>query len=272
MRSPAVRRPAHAARSEPRSALERGFAVLHCFEPVSRPLTNGEISRLTGIPKPTLTRVIASLVRLGYLKPSLEADHYELSARTVQLARAFLDSVDVRAAARPHLAELAEFAGASSFLAVRDGPDMVLVETMRSRSAPVSLRSEVGTRLSLATSALGRAWLGALGEQALSTVLEELAAFHGREWPKLKRGISRALGEVHEEGCCVSIGDWHPEINTAAVPLRSAEGEPMAINCGGPAFSLSERRLRDEIVPRLIETAHAIAGEVGGSAATEAIR
>lgn len=272
LRRSAKRRTASVARAEPRSALERGFAVLHCFEPVSRPLANGELSRLTGIPKPTVTRVVASLVGLGYLKPAAEADHYELSARSVRLARAFLDSVDLRAIARPHLADLAEFSGASSFLAVRDAADMVLVETMRSRSAPVSLRSDVGTRLSLATSALGRAWLAALGERALAQVLDELAVFHGAGWPKLRRSVLRAIAATRSEGCCVSIGDWHPEINTAAVPLRSAEGELLAINCGGPSFWLSERRLRDELVPRLIETARTIAGEIGGSAATDAMR
>lgn len=255
-----------------RSALERGFAVLHCFEDAMRPLANGDISQHTGIPKPTVTRVIATLVRLGYLKPAREPDHYELSARTVRLARAFLDRIDLRAIARPYLGELAEFAGAASFLAVRDGPDVVLVETARARSAVVLLRSEVGTRLSLATSALGRAWLASLGDAALARVLGELAAFHGPAWPKLRKGLARALAETRRAGCCVSIGDWHADINTAAVPLRTAEGELMAINCGGPAFALSERRLRDAVVPRLVATAHAIAEEIGGAAAIDAIR
>lgn len=246
--------------------------MLECFEPVSRPLANGELSRLTGIPKPTVTRLVATLVRLGYLKPSTRPDHYELTARAIGLARSFLDGIDARAIARPHLAELAEFSGAASFLAVRDGPDMVLVEVLRSRSAPVSLQLDVGARLSLATSALGRAWLSALSERVLEQVLAELAAAHEAIWPKLRRGLLRSLSEIRSEGCCVSIGDWHPQINTAAVPLRSAQGELMAINCGAPSFALSESRLREVIVPRLIRTAGEIAEEIGGSAALAAIR
>ncbi len=254
------------------SALQRGFAVLHCFESASGPLANGDISRLTGIPKPTVTRLIATLVSIGYLRPSHEADHYQLSARVVRLARAFLDGIDVRSVARPYLAELAESTGASSFLAVREGADVVLVETWRSRSAIVLLRSEVGSRLSLATSALGRAWLAALGEQALARVLDELASVHGAAWPKMRRGLAAALAEVRRDGCSVSVGDWRPEINTAAVPLRTAEGELMAINCGGPAFTVSERRLRETVVPRLKATAGAIAAEIGGTAGLDAIQ
>lgn len=38
----------------------------------------------------------------------------------------------------------------------------------------------------------------------------------------------------------------------------------MALNCGGPAFSFTEKRLRNEVAPRLIDTAQAIARDTGG--------
>lgn len=269
---PGHRRSSQGRRLETRSALGRGLAVLECFEPVSRPLANADLSRLTGIPKPTVTRLVATLVEFGYLKPSAQVDHYELSARAIGLARSFLDGIDARAIARPHLAELAEFADAASFLAVRDGPDMVLVEVLRSRSAPVSLQLDVGARLSLVTSALGRAWLAALGERALERVLDELAETHGAAWSKLRRNLLRSLPGIRRDGYCVSIGDWHPQINTAAVPLRSAQGELMAVNCGALSFALSESRLRELIVPQLVRTAGEIAEEIGGSAALAAMR
>jgi DNA-binding IclR family transcriptional regulator len=62
------------------SALERGIAVLRCFEPGGGALRNGELARRTGIPKPTLTRLAATLVSLGLLKHARADDRYELAA------------------------------------------------------------------------------------------------------------------------------------------------------------------------------------------------
>lgn len=265
-------RTAAEARTVPHSALERGFAVLHCFEPVSRPLANADLSRMTGIPKPTITRVVATLVSLGYLAPARETDHYELTARPVRLARAFLDAIDVRTTARQHLADLAELAHAVAFLGVRDGPHIIVVEAQRSRSVPVLLRAGVGTRLPLTTSAMGRAWLAALSEKSLEKVFHELSTIHGVEWPRMTVELKTKLEETRLAGCCISIGDWHPEINTAAVPIRTATDDLLVINCGGPAFTVPEERMRAMIVPRLLQTAHVIANEVGGSSGREAIR
>jgi len=256
----------------PRSALERGFAVLHCFEPVSRPLANGELSGSTGIPKPTVTRVVASLVGLGYLKPAAEADHYELSARSVGLARAFLDSVDLRASARPHLAALAEFSGASSF------SPFAMLRTWCSSKPCVRARQRCRCALKSARAcrsqprARPRMAGCALGERALAQVFDELASFHGAAWPKLRRTVLRVIADTRSEGCCVSIGDWHPEINTAAVSAAQRRRRTAGDQLRRPSYSLSERRLRDEIVPRLVETARTIAREIGGSAANDAMR
>ena len=40
-------------------------------------------------------------------------------------------------------------------------------------------------------------------------------------------------------------------------------GERVALNCGGPAFKFPESRLREEIAPRLLAAAQAIAAEIG---------
>src|SRR5689334_18434319 len=90
------------------SALERGIAVLRCFESGVSALGNGELARLTGIPKPTVTRLVGTLVSLGLLRVATDGERWSLGAGVLPLARAFLDSLDVRAIARPHMKTLAD--------------------------------------------------------------------------------------------------------------------------------------------------------------------
>ena len=94
-------------------ALVRGFEVLDCYAAARRPLGTNEVAELTGIPKPTVSRLIATLAGLGHLRPAAQGTAYELAAGVVRLAEAFLGAIDVRHHARPHVVQLAEECNAS---------------------------------------------------------------------------------------------------------------------------------------------------------------
>lgn len=247
------------------NALVRGFEVLDCVAASARPLGNAEISQATGIPRPTVSRLLATLVGLGHLREARDGSGYELAAGVVRLAQAFLGAIDVRQQARPHLVALAEACSASAFLAVRDADDMLVVEAGRSRSAVALLGSDVGTRMAVATSALGRAWLAGVDETMRRAVLMRLRSGTHAVRAHAGRALDAALAAAREQGYALSIGEWHPDINSVAVAVQTPGGEVVAVNCGGPAFLMSAQRLQDVVVPRLLETAAALAREIGGT-------
>lgn len=255
--------------TEPRdtvSALDRGLALLRCFTPDQRVLGPTALARLTGIPRPSVIRLAATLVAHRWLRPEPDGDGYMLGAGVVTLAQAFLSGLDIRAAARGPMQALAEATGGSVYLAVRDGLDMVLVEACRPRKTLVLARLDVGSRAPLPNSALGRAALGVLShtDPALhAELIAELKARHGSAWPALAAGLQRALGEQAQTGWCVSAGEFHPEINSISVALRGPDGEVVAFNCGGPAFMFDEPRLRQTVGPALRAMACAIADDIG---------
>jgi DNA-binding IclR family transcriptional regulator len=246
------------------SALERGVAVLRCFTEDRRVLGPTELSRLTGIPRPTVTRLATTLVSLGLLQPERGGDRYRLGAGVVSLARVFLAGLDVRAIARAPMQALAEALGCSVYLAVRDGLEMVLVEAARPRSSMLAARLDVGSRVPLPNAALGRAYLGAVDDAERRQLVESMRLARGSDWPALEQGLQRALADARRDGWSLSCGEFHREINSVAVPLVGPTGDVMALNCGGPAFVFGEQRLRDEVAPRLRELAQAIAHDIGG--------
>ncbi len=235
------------------SALKRGIAVLHCFDAGTRTLSNGEIATRTGVPKPTVTRLAATLVSLGLLRQDPDSERYALGAGVLPLANAFLSTMDVRSHARPHMASVAEASGGSVYLATRAGLEMVLIEVCRSSGLLVGLRLEVGARVPLASSALGRAWLSAVDEAQRAKILSQLNA-----------DVAPALREAAAHGYCTALGSLNAEIHSVAVPLALPGGEYMAMVCGGPAAVFTETRLRSEIAPRLLSAARAIEREIGG--------
>ena len=243
-------------------ALVRGFEVLDCYAAARRPLGTNEVAELTGIPKPTVSRLIATLAGLGHLRPAAQGTAYELAAGVVRLAEAFLGAIDVRHHARPHVVQLAEECNASAFLGVRDADDMLVVEAGRSRSAVALLGSDVGTRMSLYTSALGRAWLAGVDEPTRAAVLAH--SRNGRS--KAARALDAALAAALRNGYAESIGEWHANINAIAVPVRTPGGQVVSLNCGGPSFLMPQQRLESFVLPRLLRAADALARDVGGVA------
>jgi len=249
------------------AALARGIAVLRCFGEGAGTLSHGDIARQTGIPKPTVTRLVATLETLGLLRQTAESDRYALAPGVLPMARAYLAGLDVRARARPHMMALADELDASVYLAVCEAPDMVVIEACRSRSNALTSRLDIGSRVPLALSAIGRAYLAALDEKTREALLRALKTRAGGAWRREGAALDRALRDASLRGYCVSLGESHPDISAAAVSLLTPAGEIMSLNCGGPSFRFTEETLRRRVAPRLRATAERIAADIGGTVA-----
>lgn len=235
------------------TALARGLQVLACFRSGDTQLGNQELAERCALPKSTVSRLTSTLTRLGYLIQVPDTGRYRLGIATLALGSAMLSRLDVRQLARPLMQELATFSGASVSLGARDRLSMIYVEHCRGPSA-LTLSMDVGARLPLATSSVGRAYLAAVDATELAAILAEVKAREGAAWPAVKRGVEQALKDHATLGVTCSLGDWQPDVNAIARAIQPGGGlPPMAISCGGPASSLSKDFLLQQVRPRLIE-------------------
>ena len=78
------------------TALARGFEVLRAFKPGSGALGNQELSRITHIPKATVSRLTHTLSELGYLRHLKAEGKYEPTESILALGYAVLSNMLVR--------------------------------------------------------------------------------------------------------------------------------------------------------------------------------
>lgn len=245
------------------TALSRGLDVLSCFRSGSRLLGNQDIAERCKLPKSTVSRLTYTLTKLGYLHYVKESGKYRLGTATLALGSAVLGRFEVRDLARPLMQELADATGTSVSLGARQRLSMVYVEVCKS-NAVLSLNSEVGMRLPLATSAIGRAYLAVCSDTERADLLEQIRELDHLAWPNIKQGIEKALSLNTQTGVSASFGDWQPDVNGIAAGFRPGNGlPPMAINCGAPAFKVSAEYLMNEVRPRLIEMVQRIEEGLG---------
>ncbi|KQW93384.1 IclR family transcriptional regulator [Massilia sp. Root418] len=235
------------------NALARGLELLRCFGPGEVYLTNAELAKRSSLPKPTVSRLTHTLTTLGYLNYSESLGKYQLGAGVLALGYRMLSNMDLRKLARPLMEELAEYAQASVSLGARDRLSMVYVESCRS-SANVTLRLDVGARIPMATTAMGKALLCVLPEAERNYLLDHVRQRDEANWQQVKASVEQGFKDYQDKGFCMSAGEWQGDVHAVGVPVRGLDGEQvMAFNCGGPAFLLSHARLEEDLGPKLVQ-------------------
>lgn len=243
-------------------ALHRGLEILRCFRPSDGPLGNQELAQRSGLPKATVSRLTYTLSKLGYLVYLEDSGKYRMGVPVLGLGYACLGGLRIRATAQPFMDAFAEkeVGGELVSLGGRDDMSMIYLACARSTGI-VSLQLDVGSRISLARSSMGRAYIAAVDEDERVAVMQKIRARVGEErWPALETAILRSVDEVRQRGFCLVAGEWRNEVNAVGVPLKSPMGDApvLAFNCGGPSYMMSVERLEKELGPRLVELSHKV--------------
>lgn len=245
------------------TALARGLELLRCFRPGERLLGNQELVKRSGLPKATVSRLTYTLTCLGYLQYFENMGKYALDTGVLALGYLHLSGLDIRRQARPLMAELAEQTQSSVSLGARDRLSMVYIENCQG-SGPLTLRLDVGARIPMASTAMGRAHLAALPERERDLLLDQLRAQDPEQWPALREALEKAFRQYQDHGFCLSCGDWQKDINAVAVPLINPDGSGVvAFSCGGPAFALRQHMLEDDLGPRLTHMVRNVEANLG---------
>jgi IclR family transcriptional regulator, mhp operon transcriptional activator len=190
-------------------SLERGIAVLAALREV-RAASLHDLYRLTGIPKPTLTRILYTLYRQGLVWQRM-ADGAFLPSH-IMLQRGRLDDIDWLAEiASPVLEELCERVMWPSVLSVPRLDHMEVVETNSPRAHYDELPAgPIGFRANVLRSASGRAYLAFCPEAERAAVLRRLCErdVAGHELAHDPVAVHRILAATRRRGFSVRAPDF----------------------------------------------------------------
>lgn len=238
------------------TALARGLRILGCFRTDRPRLTVSEIATALDLPQPTAWRLCRTLLSLGYLAEG-EDTRLQPTLAVLRLGYVTLSELPLADLLRPYLQDLADAVGGAAGMAVRDGQDMRFVQRCESASQLV-LNLRIGSRVPIATSAMGWAYLAGLPESGRAGVAGDATS-----WAQAEPAFRAALAGFERTGFIINPGVLHPGYVTAAAPVLGRDGSPsLTLNCGGAASVLSTKRLTEEIGPRLA----ALAALVGAAA------
>jgi IclR family transcriptional regulator, mhp operon transcriptional activator len=190
-----------------------------------------ELYRATGIPRPSLYRVLETLCACGYVRKR-ENDRYELTARIRALSSGFKDEDWIREIALPVLQQLQQEIVWPTDIVVFDDDEVVLAETTR-RNSPLTIdKFRPGARLPLLRSATGRAYLAFCPEAERRAILERLTATRTPEnaGARDRRYISGLIARTRSNGYGEQHGEIDPKVAGIAVPVISGGRVAACVN------------------------------------------
>ena len=234
------------------STLARGLELLLCFTREDPVLGNKDLSRRLGLPPATVSRLTYTLACMGFLAPTGLHGKYQLGSAVLSLGHPVLSQFDgLRRRARPLMMGLAEVTGGTLAIGIRDRLSVIYIETVRSHSHRI-YPVDIGTRHSLAGTAMGRALLMSCRVQEREALINQLQVKAPEEWARHGVRMLHNVQHFPELGCCLSLGEVLPDVQAVAVPLgRIDRGEPAALNFSVQGRKIDEDWLVRDIAPRL---------------------
>ena len=227
---------------------------------------NQEIAARTNLPKPTISRLTYTLTKLGYLTPVPRFEKYQLAPSAMALGYAALANLGVRHLSEPYREEVMRETGGAVAVGGRDRHSMIYFGQSRNGLA-LGVQLDVGSRVPIATTAMGRAYIWALPLRRACRFIARTARPLRQPLVPDADGIERAGEMVAKYGFAISAGEWQSDVHAVGVALKLNDGTgPYAFNCGAPAFRFTEELLVADIGPRLVTMVRKIEAALGGAA------
>jgi IclR family mhp operon transcriptional activator len=231
--------------------VRRSFAILEALS--RRP--QGTIATLadeTGLPRPTVARLLGTLVELGYATRVSRHDGYRLTDRVLGLAQGirFIDHfVD---AALPHMRRFTRQHGWPLYLAAMSHRALVIRYSTAAESPMAFERLALRRQSPILSGAVGRAWLAFCSDEERRAILRDLGVRHDAR-------LAAALARIRRDGHAFALAARPTRLQGIAVPIL---GRDRILGCMSMRFTrsaMSDAEAGARFGPLLSNLARAIA-------------
>ncbi len=231
-------------------SVDRAFILLEHLADGGGSLSLSELGARSGLPMPTIHRLLRSLVNQGYVRQE-PSRRYALGPRMIRLGE--LAGRMLGSWAIPRLNTLVDRFGETTNMAMLDGDAAVYVAQAPS---PQSMRmfTEVGRMVTLHSTGVGKAILSMMPDQEVTALLSRTGmpsrTVHTITDPT---AMLRSLQTVRKVGYALDDGEQELGVRCVAVPITGLPFKA-ALSVSGPSSRVTTAQVA-QIAPVMVETA-----------------
>ena len=196
-------------------------------ELAEKPQTLDELASRASVHKTTIMRLLHAMEEKRFVTRDRE-QRFHLGSKLFELSSLALEQRDIRAAARPYLAELNTRTGHTVHLAAFEGSDVVYVDKFESRH-PVRMYSRIGLTAALHSAAVAKVLLADLPRSEQ----EHIAG--GLDYVRMTdntltdpQALLAELERVKAQGWAHDNAEHESFVHCIAAPIRDVRGVVVA--------------------------------------------
>ncbi len=238
-------------------AIDRVIDILECFTPENPKLGISEISRLTGMYKSTVFRIIQTLIARGMLVQDDDTKKVMLGFKIFQLGAVAGSNIEVRQVARPFMEELGDRTRETINLSIELMGERVCIEKVESKEA-VRNFVQVGMRGPLYLGATGKVLLAFMLPQQIEQVLHKFSE------PDAKRQeLLTQLEVIRDQHYSVSHEERVEGATAVCAPVKDHDHKVVAVlTVSGPTMRFPDDRV-NQLIGEVKECALKISKRLG---------
>lgn len=222
-----------------------------------------EIAEEMGWPKSTVHGVITTLRDYRFVDQSEQNGRYRIGIRFFEFGHRFARNWDIREIAIPVMKKLTNQFGEMVQLATEDAGEVLYIEKVESTHL-IRIVSEIGTRLPMHCSGLGKALLAFKPPSELKRILSQ------KGMPRMTvntitdpEKLEKELAKVRKQGYAVDNREIMEGLRCIAAPIRDKNGGVQyAISVSGMAERLSGEYF-EQVKGAVVEAAEEISNLMG---------
>lgn len=248
-------------------ALAKGLRLLSLFT-VERPaLRIKDLVALSGIPMPTVFRLVATLEEEGYVERTLDGQ-VRPGTGVLALGFAAMQGLDLVQTAQGSLRDLSASTGETVNLGVLYGDQVLFVARVPRRNTVLAADIRVGSTVPAVFSSIGKVLLAHQGEEELDQRITD-DSFGGTWGPRAVRtreALKVQLAAVRADGYLIQRDEAIPGLSSIAAPIRQAGDTVVAaVNVAVPSSEYGNKQLVDRLLHPLLATCREVSRRLGGS-------
>lgn len=224
--------------------LERGLKIIVLLEKEKDGLSFGELLDKTGIPRPSLARILNILEAYNFIRNSSDG-RYRLGYRLLSLGYTVYSQLDLVGEAKPFLTELVELTGETAELTILDRGEILYIDKVDSPE-PIRLVARTGSRYkTLHCTAIGKVYLAYMGEDFLKSYLSNIGLPSFTEKTITDPKVLKAqLEEIRIKGYAFDDEEVRIGVRRIASPIfGSFERLVGVLGIAGPTFRITLDRI-----------------------------
>ena len=209
-------------------SLDRAFDILELLAGERRGMMLTDIGRHLDLHKSTVHRLLASLKDRGYIEQEAETGRYRLGLGFIALTSQYLNNLEIKTEAEPHLRRLSEKLGETVFLATLQDGNVVYLDKVEQFDG-LRRYSIIGKRAPLHCTSLGKALIMGL---PVSTVRELVGEGPFEQvTPSTNTNpdiLMRELELSRQRGWSQDIEEYNAGVSCVGAPVKDYRGVSIA--------------------------------------------